>query len=292
MDGNYNAQNVYFDEDLVTTSEIGNITLTDGSATIAAAGKNLKEVFETIFVKEEEPKITYPSVTLIFSNGEDCEVGTNINPSYVAFFNKGAYSFGPDTGIVVKEWKVIDSIGNILNTNKGSFNNITVTDNFSYTITAIADYTEGAIPTTNLNKEISTSKILAGSTSTSKTGLLGFRNSFYGTLDNKNNLNSDIIRSLKKSNKALENGSIITVPISIGSYRTVFAYPAELDDLTSVIDVNGLEAEILSSFTKIIVDVEGANGYDAKSYKVYYIDYAKANNTTNSYIFTIGKKED
>ena len=34
MDGNYNAENVYFDEDLLTTSEIGNITLTNGQATI------------------------------------------------------------------------------------------------------------------------------------------------------------------------------------------------------------------------------------------------------------------
>jgi hypothetical protein len=42
MDGNYNAENVYFDEDLITTSAVGNITLTNGSATIAAAGKNLK----------------------------------------------------------------------------------------------------------------------------------------------------------------------------------------------------------------------------------------------------------
>ena len=45
MDGNYNAENVYFDEDLITTTEIGNITLTNGSAVIASAGKNLKQVF-------------------------------------------------------------------------------------------------------------------------------------------------------------------------------------------------------------------------------------------------------
>jgi hypothetical protein len=58
MDGNYNAENVYFDEDLITTTAIGNITLEDGSAVISTAGKNLKQVFETIYVKEREPKIT------------------------------------------------------------------------------------------------------------------------------------------------------------------------------------------------------------------------------------------
>nr|DAP41131.1 MAG TPA: hypothetical protein [Caudoviricetes sp.] len=58
MDGNYNAENVYFDEDLMTTSAIGNITLSNGQATIPAVGKNLKEVFQTIFVKESNPTIT------------------------------------------------------------------------------------------------------------------------------------------------------------------------------------------------------------------------------------------
>lgn len=64
MDGNYNAENVYFDKDLVTTSAIGNITLTNGQATIAAAGKNLKQVFDTIFVKEKNPSVTQPSVSV------------------------------------------------------------------------------------------------------------------------------------------------------------------------------------------------------------------------------------
>ena len=58
MDGNYNAENVYFDKDLVTTSAVGNITLTNGQATIAAAGKNLKQVFDTIFVKEKNPSVS------------------------------------------------------------------------------------------------------------------------------------------------------------------------------------------------------------------------------------------
>ena len=55
MDGNYNAESVYFDEDLVTTSAIGNITLTNGQATIPSTGKNLKEVFNAHLRAGEEP---------------------------------------------------------------------------------------------------------------------------------------------------------------------------------------------------------------------------------------------
>ena len=42
MDGNYNAENVYFDQDLTFTKEIGYVTLTNGKGTLQAAGKNMK----------------------------------------------------------------------------------------------------------------------------------------------------------------------------------------------------------------------------------------------------------
>lgn len=292
MDGNYNAENIYFDEDLITTSAIGNITLTNGQATIPAAGKNLKQVFETIFVKEKDPVVTKPSVTLTFSNGVAYEVGTSVSPAYSATFNSGKYSYGPVTGITVSSWEVVDSEGNVLDTAKGSFDAIVVEDDTNYSITATANYTEGAIPVTNLGNERADARISAGSVSATKTGLTGYRNTFYGTLENKDELTSDIIRSLTATHKALSNGAVVTVPIATGAYRAVFAYPADLNDLVSVTDTNGLGAEILSSFTQTALDVEGSNGYDAKSYKIYYIDYANANDTTNSYIFTIGEGED
>lgn len=72
--------------------------------------------------------------------------------------------------------------------------------------------------------------------------------------------------------------------------RVVFAYPATLNDLSSVTDTNGLGAEILSGFSVTNVDVNGYNGHEAKSYKVYYIDYANPNDTANSYTFTILKE--
>jgi hypothetical protein len=67
MDGNYDAENVYFSEDLITTTAVGNIELTDGQAVIAAAGKKLKQVFETIFVQERDPKVIDPEITLTFT---------------------------------------------------------------------------------------------------------------------------------------------------------------------------------------------------------------------------------
>ena len=291
MDGNYSAENVYFSKDLVVTAQIGNIELNNGKATIPAEGKNLKEVFETIFVKEENPSIEEPNIEIVLNNDQQYEVGSIVRPAYTAIFNNGKYSYGPDTGIEVTSWEVTDSNGNTLYSDKGTFDLVTIVDNMNYSITATVHYTDGSVPVTNLGNEYLEGQIKSGSISYSINNTLsGYRNSFYGTLENKDELLSANIRTLTMTGKELINGTSITVPIPIGAFRTVFAYPSTLNDLESVIDVNGLGAEIISSFSKSLINVSGQNDYDAIEYKVYYIDYAKANNSVNSYIFKI--KED
>ena len=64
-------------------------------------------------------------------------------------------------------------------------------------------------------------------------------------------------------------------------------YPATLRDVSSVQDVNGMNAEVKTAFTKTVVSVEGANGYQAIDYKVYVMDMANANDTANTYKVTI-----
>lgn len=56
---------------------------------------------------------------------------------------------------------------------------------------------------------------------------------------------------------------------------------------SSVQDVNGMNAEVKTAFTKTVVSVEGANGYQAIDYKVYVMDMANANDTANTYKVTI-----
>lgn len=120
LDGNYNAENVYFANDLLTTTAIGNITLTNGQATIPAAGKNLKEVFNTIFVEAKDPTVTQPSVSITLTGAGAKEVGTNFTPSYSVSFNKGKYEYGPDTGITAT-YNVSDTNSNTATTATGSF---------------------------------------------------------------------------------------------------------------------------------------------------------------------------
>ena len=288
MDGNYNAENVYFDKDLVTTSAVGNITLTNGQATIAATGKNLKQVFDTIFVKEKNPSVTQPSVSVSLAGAGAKEVGTKVTPSYTATFNAGKYEFGPATGCSITSWSVTDSNNaEPLSTAAGSFAEITVADDTNYKVTATGNFSEGVIPVTNVGNEYAAGKIAAGSKSATSSAITGYRNSFYGTLTEKGELTSDIIRSLGKSNKALTNGSTFGITIPVGAMRVVFAYPATLRDVSSVKDVNGLNAEISGAFTKSTLSVEGLNSFQGINYKVYITDFAEAVATANTYNVTI-----
>jgi hypothetical protein len=82
MDGNYNAENIYFDEDFVFTEDIGTIKIPEaGSLTVTATGKNLKEFLSTIFAKEENPITTLPSATIKLNPITNLyEVGTEYTP--------------------------------------------------------------------------------------------------------------------------------------------------------------------------------------------------------------------
>lgn len=281
------AEKVYFSEDLMTTSAIGNITLTNGQATIPAAGKNLKEVWNSIFVKETNPTIVEPSVSITFDAAKAYEVGTSVTPVYSAELDAGSYEFGGDTGVTATAWEVTDTAGNSATTASGSFAALTVADDTNYSITATATYGDGTIPVTNIGNDYADGQIKGGSKSATSGSITGYRNTFYGTMTEKKTVDSAAIRALTKSNKALANGSKFNVTIPVGALRVVIAYPATLRDVTSIQDNNDSMSNIVSSFTKSEVSVEGANGATAIAYKVYTMDFANPYDTANKYSVTI-----
>lgn len=290
MDGNYDAENIYFSEDLITTTEVGNISLVNGKATIAAAGKNLKEVFETIFVKEEYPETIEPSISLIFNQAKEYEVGTEIIPSYSASLNPGNYTFGPATNVTATTWLITDTNGNASSSSKGSFPQLTVSDD-DYFITAIVTYSDGNIPVTNLGNEYPEGQIKMNSVSKISNSIKGYRNTFYGARTVKNDLTSDLIRKLNHYNKILQPESSVKVNLPKGTMQIVFAYPATLPDLSSITDTNAFNVNILASFNKSIMEVEGNNNYAPIDYKIYTLNFANPYETANYYTFTIGKED-
>lgn len=293
MDGNYNADNVYLDMDITMAgnyTQVGNLTKTqNGTATFATKGKSIAEALTDIFSKRLQPGTpTAPAVTLTFGQAKAYEVGTTVSPTYSASLSAGSYTYGPATGITATSWEITDTAGNTADTATGSFADVVVADNTNYKITAKANYGEGAVAKDNLGSDSNpVVKIAAGSATKTSGAITGYRNTFYGTVTEKAEVTSTIIRGLTKSNKALANGSSFTVNIPVGALRVIFAYPATLQDVSSVKDVNGLNAEIKSAFTKSAVTVAGAGMDVGIEYKVYVTDFAEPVAKANSYTVKI-----
>ena len=99
MDGNYNAENVYFDEDIIITTNVGNIEVENGNGSIPAAGKNLKQVFEAMYTKEDlDLAIDTPSISFSLSNSGNAsgEVGSAITlpTATLTISDIGSYEYG------------------------------------------------------------------------------------------------------------------------------------------------------------------------------------------------------
>lgn len=278
---------VVFPEGLTINYAFGKLALENGSVEAVAPNGTLSD-FLSALQKEIYPSTTQPSVSLAFSQAKAYEVGTKLTPSYSANLKPGSYTYGPDTGVTATAWEVADTAGNSRDTASGSFPELQVTDGISYKITAKAAHGAGTVPVTNNKNPYPDGQIQAGTKSATSGAVTGYRNTFYGTVTEKSDITSAIIRGLAgKSGKALANGSSFTVTVPVGALRVIIAYPATLRDLTSVKDVNGMGAEIASSFVGQTVDVEGANGYTAISCKVYVLDFAEANGTQNELTVTI-----
>ena len=294
MTGKVDADKVILQDDITMAgnySQIGNLTKDqNGTATFATKGKSVAEALTEIFSKRLQPKITSnPAVTLTFGQAKAYEVGTTVSPTYSASLSAGSYTYGPATGITATSWEISDTAGNTADAVSGSFADVVVTDNTNYKITAKANYGAGAVAVDNLGATSSPEiKIAAGSATKTSGAITGYRNTFYGTVTEKAEVTSTIIRSLSgKSNKALANGNSFTINIPVGAVRVIFAYPATLQDVSSVKDVNGLNAEIKSAFRKSSVTVAGAGADTGITYKVYVTDFAESVAKANSYTVKI-----
>ena len=80
MDGNYSADNVYFDEDLTYTVQFGTLAKPAGSAKFSAKGKNVSRVFASLMAQEANPSKTNPAVSFSAQGGfGTVEIGTKRN---------------------------------------------------------------------------------------------------------------------------------------------------------------------------------------------------------------------
>lgn len=286
MDGNYNAENVYFDSDLTYTAPIGVMTVpSSGAGKISAAGKNVKQVLDSILAEEKNPVTTQPSASVTLKGGGTVEVGTHKNISYSASLSAGSYTYGPPTGVVAGT--VTASFdGQTKDGATGAFDNVVATET-PKTLSVSITHNEGAVPKTNLGNPYADGKIAAGTkTATASQTLVGVRHMFYGPMTTDAELNSEDIRKLKHEEASRK--TIGTFGAGAGAVKVVVAVPASMK-VTKVLMPSAMNADATASFVKQAgsVQVEGAEGFTAAAYNVWVYQPASID-SSETYAVTIG----
>lgn len=239
MDGNYDADNVYFDSNLVMTANIGVQSLGSASSkNLNTEGKSLKQVLSMILAKEEKPTVTSnPSVTTYIKNDSNAgtsnsnisvEAGTTVTPYWNTAFGAGAYSYGPATGITPTSWEVKGYLnstavsGHTASTKSGNFDAITLAAGDSYKINAKASYEAGPLAYTNLGEEYKAGnalfdetegatsvQIAKGSKNDDSATISAWQQGYYiGTLESNVAITSNILRNVGDGKGVLKNRKV------------------------------------------------------------------------------------
>lgn len=273
MDGNYDAENVYFQKDLTITAPIGVQTIpSSGSKTLATTGKNLKQVFDMIVASEKNPSTTQPSVTLNSSNIGAKEVGANIAIAYSFATNPGSYTYGPATGVTFSGYEATFN-GEKLTGASGTFASMQVVDDTNLSISGKCASSEGAVPLTNLGNPYEAGKIAAKNYTPSKGTLTGYRGWFYGYYNGTTAI-ADPAAITSAQLRAFGTKTNFPTSMNTSQMQQMF-FAAPKGRVSSVSISNAVNGAPLT-VTKGSASVEGANGYTAAEYDLFYVANAVA----------------
>lgn len=285
-DGNYSADNVYFDSDLTYTANIGVKTVpSSGSGKIASTGKNVKQVLADILALEKNPSTTQPTATLNSNNIGSKEVGTKISINYSFSTNAGSYTYGPATGVTFSDYTATFN-GETKTGASGTFSEVQVTDTTSLSITGSCKSTAGAMPVTNIGNDYAAGKIAAKEFSPSKGTLTGFRGWFWGYKNGTNAIDAANITSAQV--RALGNGPLTSFPTQISTSQMkqiFFAAPKGKKTSVAVADATNGAPQTVTKITDVMV--KGVNDYDAVAYDVWYVDNAAAASGSAKFNITV-----
>lgn len=281
------------EKELTLTHDFGRYKTSNGFVkTSDAKGKTISQWLIHALSETKEPTITQPTITMTADGtGAGGEIGSYITKlNWYGTFADGSYEYGPATGLSVSNvtWSVSNNIDNQKGTTEaGSFtlddsNKIRLTQEESkeyakITATYTLDASKASTPINNIGVE-TTSKI------TDKTDTIvkavnstAYRKPFWGVLAagsqlDVTKLTSKDIRNLASSGKS--NGGLPTsLDVPAGSRMVIFAAKAGTKSSLTATDDKAMNAGV--DFTKVAnaVKVEGANGFKAVDYDIWYVDW-------------------
>lgn len=315
LDGNYDASNVYFNNDITLAGDyttVGNVKLSE--KTLSAKGKSLEQLMQNIFTKELYPSNDLPTIALSGDSDQSGEVGTTFTlPTVkVTVSDVGSYTYGPATGInfpigklTIAECASTSTLSNITGASNKKSNTTAAVKNstvsltasnakgtvytdsaISYVFDAAGEYTEGAMPVTNLGNNYESKKIAAGTAHCDARTIkrTGWRNYWYGFVSTTTaagltritdsaatnyNKVTDGTKTLTAGGAAISNKTLPTITAAAGDRMPVVVFPTSAKKkVTSASMPSSLNAPV--TFTKIgTVNLAGANGASAVSYDIW-----------------------
>lgn len=249
------------------------------------AGTSLTSLLKKQFAKQIPPTYTNPSYSM--SPGDQwVESGTYVTPTINGSYNQN------DGGAIISYVLTrlyggqSEELINDTTIRTYSQPQIMVKDGASLKYTGVLRYGDGPIKNDNLDEPYPSTSIKANQFTRTCT-YNGQRKCFYGRDKQPSKAaDSAAVRALPQNVMNPNNGTKLTISILAGDTRVTFAYPANLRDVNSVVS-SALNLNVKDTFTKELVDVEGANGYDAMQYKVYTYIPAIPFASSDTYTVTI-----
>lgn len=307
LDGNYSAANVFTSSKIVLAGDYGQDSRKDKITSIGnfrigdeiAAGTSLQSILMDMLSQRLQPSSTptapAASITL-YTDGSTkkvtagaVEVGTTINPYYVASLSAGSYTYGPATGVTASSYSVnstgrktvdgatADTAEDSATAKEGSFSSFIVDDDTSYKLSVSIPHNEGVPAVDNLGDTAVPEVKIASGTKTANSGTVsGYRAWFCGYKNGTNALadptaiTSDQVRALGNS----ANGSWKS-SMSVSQMKQMFfAAPAGKGYKPVIKDASTTAPQTVLG--PITVSVEGKDGFDAINYDVWYVANASA----------------
>ena len=302
LDGNYSAANVFLPNKITLAGDYGVDSRKDKITSIGnlrigdtiEAGTSLQSLFMDMLSQRLQPSATptapAASITL-YTDGSTkkttagaVEVGTTINPYFVASLSAGSYTYGPATGITATSYSVTstgrktvdgattDTVEDSATTASGAFDSFVVDDNTSYKVSVSIPHNAGVAAHDNLgdpaNPEV---KIAAGTKTANSGAVTGYRAWFCG-YKNGNNALADATAITGAQVRALGNAANGSWKSSMNVSQMkhmFFAAPAGKGYKPVIKDSKTEAPQTVKG--PITVSVEGKDGFDAIDYDVWYV---------------------
>ena len=284
--------------DFVTTQSIS-ADLVVGSieaGDVIPAGTSLQQFVEQLVTATFYPTFTAPTFTVSRNIASQLEIGTITNVTLTGSFNRGSIT-GKSVGGIWQPATFQDYRSGVatlytLNSTPNGTNNILTVNNYqivsgNQSWSASVSYAVGPQPVDSKGDTYST-PLSSDSLSANTANTNGVRAYFHGTKTNTTvPATSADIRGLTTSVLNPSNGTTFSISIPIGTEMVLFAYPSTLQNVSQVLYVEGLNADVKGIFTQITISVESANAYDSINYKVYYYIPVEPFSATATYNVTI-----